>query len=276
MISRIYRVWKTEGAAGLFVRLGNRVRVLHSLRQNFGKSEVVSSYGVLMSKNWQDATFRFCITGAYGRFFSSYLEKQAEAFVFIDVGSNQGLYTLIANKNPKCTKIIAFEPVSSTFSLLEQNIIINDALEKCFPVQKGLGRQASSITIGIPKNHSGAATTAAHLDDASKEYMEETIEIVSSNYLNELEISDNDNIIVKIDVEGQEESVLEALAESLIFDKIQAIFYEVDEVWVDPKKLECFLTELGFKNFQRIGSGKHYDVLASRNSRDLSTHDLNE
>ena len=266
MIYKVYRVWKTEGFDGLFVRLGNRIRVLYDLRQNFGKSDVVSSYGVLMSKNWPDATFRFCITGAYGSFFSSYLQKQTEAFVFLDIGANQGIYTLIANKNPYCTKVIAFEPVSSTFSLLEQNVRINDAVEKCIPVKKGLGEHASSLTIRIPQNHSGAATTSAHLDDTVKEYRKETIEIESSDYLNELEIPDNDNIIVKIDVEGQEISVLKALAESLIFDRIQVLFYEVDEAWVDPKKLEGFLTGLGFKDFQRIGSGKHYDVLASRNS----------
>lgn len=275
MISKIYRVWKTEGVNGLFVRLGNRFGVVYSLLQNFGKSEVVSSYGVLMSKNWLDATFRFCITGAYGNFFFNYLEKQTELFVFLDIGANQGLYTLIANKNPNCTKVIAFEPVSSTFSLLEQNIRINDAVEKCFTVKKGLGEQANSLTIRIPKNHSGAATISAHLNDASTKCLEETIEIVSSDYLNELEISETENIIVKIDVEAQEESVLKALAESLIFEKIQALFYEINEVWVDPKKLEDFLIGRGFKYFQKIGSGKHYDVFASRTSRESSTHNFN-
>jgi FkbM family methyltransferase len=272
MISKLFRVCKSEGVRGLIKRLKYRLfynKVSLFLLQNFGKKEVISSYGVLMTKNWLDATFIKCITGTYGNVFSSYLKNQTKPFVFFDIGANQGLYTLIACQNPNCKKVIAFEPVSSTFTLLKQNIKINDAEDKCLPLKKALGEEANSLTIRIPVNHSGAATTLDHLENTNKKHIEEIIEIESSDYLNELEISDNDNIICKIDVEGQEESVLKALARSQIFDKIQVLFYEIEEAWGDPKKIEYFLIGLGFQDFKKIGSGSHYDVLASRDQQTL-------
>lgn len=161
MIVRIYDVFRDEGVAGLSIRILNRMTLLNILRQKFGKSQVKSKYNGLMKKNWLDATFRYCITGTYGNFFSDYLLKEANEFVFLDIGANQGLYTLFASKNLNCVRVISFEPVSSTFELLNKNIKINGVAEKCFLFKKALGKNAGETNITIPINHSGAATTGA-------------------------------------------------------------------------------------------------------------------
>ena len=265
MIQKIIQLFKTEGLHGLFVRLGNRVTLIHSIRQKIGKSYILSSYGVLMKKNWLDATYRLCITGAYGNFFSDFIKYQAKPFIFLDIGANQGLYTLIAEKNPNCIKAIPFEPVQSTFNLLKENISINNADQKCYPVQKGVGEDPQFLSITIPENHSGGASIASQFKNVNKEYREETIEIISSEYLDAIKMPDRQySIVCKIDVEGQEVGVIKALIGSIIFSNINSIFYEVDEDWVDPIEIENLLKAEGIKKFQQIGSGKHYDVLASR------------
>lgn len=258
---------ESEGIDGLTLRLKRRVlnfKLFQVLLQKFGKKYAVSAYSVLMTKNWLDATFRFCITGAYGHFLSNYLAKQVSSFIFFDIGANQGLYTLIASQNPNCSKVVAFEPVSSTFNLLEKNIEINQAIDKVLTVKKGLGEKDQFMEIKIPINHSGAATTSNHYVGAGNEYTIEKIEIVSHDYLNELKISRHETIICKINVEGNEKSVINAMAKSNIFNKVKSIFYEIDEKWVDPKDIEYLLKDLGFDVFEKIGAGKHYDVLASR------------
>lgn len=71
-------------------------------------------------------------------------------------------------------------------------------------------------------------------------------------------------IIVKIDVEGFEKTVIDQLMKSRNFKRITEIFYEVDERWVDPVDLREALATNGFTRIRKIGSGKHYDVLASK------------
>lgn len=261
MIMRIYR---EEGVSGVYTRILNRLTPLNIFRQKFGKSTVTSKYNVVMHKNWLDATFRYCIAGTYSNFFSNYLRSEESGFVFLDIGANQGLFTLIASQNENCVRVIAFEPVSSTFALLSKNIKINGAAEKCFAFKKALGEKAGDLKIKIPINHSGAATTRLDLSGNFTSYSEEQIEIESSEFLNSLDLYGNHPIICKIDVEGNEEGVMMALIRSQIFGQIRAIFYEVDERWVDPKMIEARLATLGFSEFQKVGYGVHYDVLASR------------
>ena len=45
---------------------------------------------------------------------------------------------------------------------------------------------------------------------------------------------------------------------------ITEIFYEIDEEWTNPKEIEILLRSIGFKTFEQIGSGSHYDILATR------------
>ena len=71
----------------------------------FGKNKVKSYYGVYFKKNWLDRTFRFYINGDYGSFFSSYLKELSFGnWCFIDIGANQGLYSIIASQNQNIRK----------------------------------------------------------------------------------------------------------------------------------------------------------------------------
>jgi hypothetical protein len=70
-------------------------------------------------------------------------------------------------------------------------------------------------------------------------------------------------IYVKIDVEGHEEAVVTELLKCSFADQIREIFYEVDVRWVNPQVLQSLLQAAGFQSV-KIGSQKHYDVLATR------------
>ena len=95
----------------------------------------LSVYGVWLLDQWNDATFRFCASGFYGFFYSDWVGRLDEC-VFIDIGSNQGLYALIAAKNPNIKKIYAFEPQPEIFSVLEKNIKRNNANQiKALPMR---------------------------------------------------------------------------------------------------------------------------------------------
>ena len=72
------------------------------------------------------------------------------------------------------------------------------------------------------------------------------------------------NIIVKIDVEGHEEVVIDELIKSSFFHNVSAIFYEVDKAWTRKSELKAILEDHAFNYFTQYGRGKHYDILACR------------
>lgn len=60
---------------------------------------VNSYYDIKLTPMWGDNTFKFCYCGGYGDFFANYLRNLDKNFVFIDIGANQGLYSIIAGNN---------------------------------------------------------------------------------------------------------------------------------------------------------------------------------
>ena len=93
---------------------------LKSINKGSSPKYVKSFYGPLMFENWRDVTFRFCIRGSYGTVFSDYLKNYTKPFCFIDIGANQGLYSLIAGNNENCLKVFAFEPVPTTAGIFNK------------------------------------------------------------------------------------------------------------------------------------------------------------
>lgn len=215
-------------------------------------------YGVYMRPRWADATFHFCALGRYGTVLSDYLDSQAEPFTFIDIGANQGLYSLIAARNPACQQVHAFEPVRTTYQYLLDNILLNQA-GNIIPHNVAITARNGKLAIGIKRGHSGAATLR---DNTSPIYSREEIQTVNAGPLAGL-LKSAAPYIIKIDVEGHEQTVLEQLSLAGILARTRTLFYEVNEKWSNPRDLQATLRQWGFNDFQICGSGVRYDVRAS-------------
>jgi len=95
LFRRVSRVYGEEGPTGIADRIMRRV---YWLRARFGGNGFAKSwYGPAFRSNINDTTFRFYITGSYGRLYWDELQRISESFVFLDIGANQGLYTLGAS-----------------------------------------------------------------------------------------------------------------------------------------------------------------------------------
>lgn len=137
---------------------------------------------------------------------------------FIDIGSNVGVYSLLASGINQC-KSIAIEPIPSTFQSLNKNISINKLEEKI-----------TSLNIGLAKNHGELFFTK---DDDTMNHVidEQTTESISVKVdtLDNIFPKNNfDNVLIKIDVEGFEYNVLKGGSESLKNDKILAFIVELN------------------------------------------------
>ena len=234
------------------------VHLLAALPLARSEPVVTSRYGVRMRANWRDRTFQYCRYAIYGRALSDYIAAQDKPFTFVDIGANQGLYSLLAARNPHCATAVAFEPVAATFALLRDNIALNGAAATIRPIHAAVSLHSGMARIATNEAHSGVASLrGAGAADG------EDIRVLGIAGVDTL-IAGTEPLIVKIDVEGHEETVVEALMASAHRDRMAAIFYEVDTRWTDAAAIEARLRASGFTRFTRYGFGRHYDILALR------------
>jgi len=241
-----------------------RAAALSPIMAALSSGPVRSAYGVAMTPNWQDTTFRYCIFGTYGRDLSDLLLGYAEDFVFVDIGANQGLYSLIAAQNPMCQRIIAFEPVPATHALLAANVALNGGAARTVLHQLAIAATVGEVEISVAADHTGTATLAGREGQSGGANAGSvTIHTINAPLVDPLLTGDLP-IFVKIDVEGLEAEVIAELAKTDAFTRVQAIFYEVDDRWASAADIERGLRTSGFNRFTKYGRGHHYDVLATR------------
>ena len=265
MMSKISKFIEKGHLIKLFLFFRSVLRNLYiPIKQLISKEKIRSKYGILFKKNWPDLTFIFYINASYGYYYWDRISSMPRKFIFVDIGANQGLYTICAAKNKFCKRVYAFEPVKKTFSFLKENTSINEVNHKCNLINKGISDKSEIMNLSLIKNHSGAANIRSNRINNNCEKREK-IDLINFQELNKLfKCLDDIPLIVKIDVEGHEEKVIKTLILSDFINNIMEIFYEVDEKWIDPINLKNLLISKGFSKFTKIGRDKHYDVLAQR------------
>ena len=256
MFEKIIKILRQEGINGFYQRL--RIRFYYLFKPKIVKS----AYGVYLNSNWGDATFNLCFNGTYGYFFSDFLKKINKRYEFIDIGANQGIYSLIASNNSNIKRIFAFEPVDQTFKLLKKNIKINgltNIITKKFAISNYNGK----AKILFDKNHSGAATIKnGYLDPSINSILIKTINFKVLNSL----IKSNYRKVVKIDVEGHELEVINQLIKTDFIKLIDFIYVEIN---FKLNSFSIILNKLKKNNFNCIYKSpkinNHCDFLFKRN-----------
>jgi len=221
---------------------------------------VVGKYGVPMVPDWSDRTFAYCHYATYGDYLSGVLAAIDTPFAFIDIGANQGLFSLVAARNPNCHKIVALEPVPSTFAKLQANLKLNDLEDRADAINAALADHAGSAEIALKPEHSGAASLR---DDTDFGGPSQTIKLFSITELDP-HLPANLPLFVKIDVEGYEPIAIRQLLRSTHASRIMALFYEMDERWADADEVRDTVRAAGFNEWRKFGIGRHYDMLAQR------------
>ena len=268
MIKKIFRIYQEESFEGIKRRLIIRYWLIKFIILKFFKKQIVNSYyGVKLNSNYSDATFRFYMTGFYGDEYWKHITDKKQSFIFLDIGANQGLYTLCAAMNKNCIACFSFEPVLRTFSLLQKNVTINDLSSKCHLINKAISNKSGYSNISIKADHSGVASmySGNNLTRDTNNIIEK-IEAISSTELDSLISNENKvELIVKIDVEGFEMNVIKELLKTQMANDISEIYFEVNERWVNYNDIEILLKSNGYKFFSKTSTNtKHYDVCASK------------
>lgn len=223
-------------------------------------------YGVRMWPNWADRTFAYCHYATYGPYLADLIAGIDQPFGFLDIGANQGLFSLIAAQNPACRKIIALEPVPDTHQRLSANLELAGLDGRADALPFGLSDQAGEQLITLNAVHSGQATLGDHLGvqlgGANSHCRQIAVNLITMAELSR-HLPPDLPLFVKIDVEGHEPIIIEELLASPCAPRILGIFYEHDNRWTDNATIERALYRAGFVRSRRYGRGRHYDVLAT-------------
>ena len=144
-----------------------------------------------------------------------------------DIGANTGQYAISLRELGYSNRIISFEPLESAFKKLQNN---SKGIENWFTYNYALGSEDCMSTINIAANSYSSSILkmlSSHMESAPESgYInKEEIEIKRlDSIFNSFSIG-NDKVMLKIDTQGYEKSVIDGAAK--ILDKISLIQLEM-------------------------------------------------
>jgi FkbM family methyltransferase len=181
--------------------------------------------------------------------------------MFFDVGANIGSYTVLASGHAgACT--IAFEPIPSTFKILQKNIKLNkiDTLVKALNV--GAGSEAGNLVF------TGLYDSENHVVSKSESVSEENSFELPVVTIDEIAYANQVPVLIKIDVEGFETEVLKGMKSILKDDDLKAVIIELNgsgnRYGYDENKIHQSFIVAGFNAYE-------YEPI-SRNLRPINEH----
>lgn len=186
-----------------------------------------------------------------------WIRSMSKNEVLFDVGANVGVYSVYAGK--RGVKVFGFEPESSNYYALNQNIMLNDLSSNVtaynFALSDAEGVDVLKLTSFVPGS--------AHSTFGDNEFFKQTDEptvFVQGAFSTTL-----DNLIyknglpipnyLKIDVDGIEAKIIKGAQRLLRETTLKGILIEINEDMEEDRWIKDHLVSLGFKvNMASIGS----------------------
>tara|TARA_Y100001935_G_C17198320_1_gene453735 strand:+ start:103 stop:852 length:750 start_codon:yes stop_codon:yes gene_type:complete len=206
-------------------------RIIPSLRKNirliFGKhifwTEIDSISYLLDIRQKQDREFYFKKKYEEDNFNFLYNNDFFnEPFIFIDIGCNIGIYTLIIGKKfNNCKKIISIEPILDAFNILKSNINKNKIDNITSAINIALSNKDGKNRMKSFSKHNQTQLSKFEINENGN------IE-VNTKVFDNLFSFKGEYIYIKCDAEGHEDKILEGMQKTLLNNNclIQLEIYE--------------------------------------------------
>ena len=245
-------------------------RLLAPFRRFLDGQPVRSRYsGVIVGLDVKDRTNQLGVMGKYGAAVPAEIGKLAEGHCFIDVGANCGVFSLLAAERVGPSGLVlAFEPCFSTFTKLVRNIGLNCSHNTLpFNLAVGTATKPDLLDRG-PKGHSGKYAIA----NGPAENCEIITSLSIDDFPGILKIIADRKIMIKIDVEGFELSVLKGLASILENSNTYKVIVEIDDrnlgkYGVNQQHIYSLLDRYGFERADDPNGRNHFDAVFSRGTQ---------
>ncbi len=250
----------------ILLQLGPLVRFLHLSRLwvipqkllTNGQEFTKSVYGPWLQTDWADHQFYLCATGKSGFKLSDILtKKRSRPYVFVDVGANVGLYSLIAASSVHCKQAYAIEPNQLVYKQLQANTAHNSA-EKVCSLNLGVAETNGKKKFFYKDWHRGLGNFLSKGDYSID------VHVRDSSLFDDISVENPEaSFFLKIDVEGFEPQVVRELAKSKMAGFVDELFIEVSPKWTDKALLvELFelIALIGLKEIWRSSGNDQYDA----------------
>ena len=153
------------------------------------------------------------------------IEKHPD-LTMIDIGANVGGYSLIACSMSPKVRCISIEPFPPTFLSLSKNIILNNFSQRILPICAAVGKTKKKSNQKF-KNflkfnfNSWVSGVAEHPNNSKNSFLSPTIDddFIDSKISSKI-------ILLKIDIDGGERSVLNSLSKILSNNLLVSILIE--------------------------------------------------
>lgn len=150
-----------------------------------------------------------CDEGIYDKevfdFIFSFLK---ESSLFIDVGTNIGLLSIPVLKNYNKTEVISFEPSKSVFPYLRKTHLLSGFNNRWSIYEKALGNSCGIINFKRNRELDSAFDGISITNNSIGGEIYDEVEITTIDKSLKFEVNHYPSIVIKIDVEGFELSVL--------------------------------------------------------------------
>jgi FkbM family methyltransferase len=204
----------------------------------------------------------YCLTGAYEDVYSV-VSRLEPGTAFLDIGANAGLFSLVASPLVGSSGIVvAFEPSPRTFQDLTANRALNNC-ENLLLVNAAVGARTGMTAFDCgPAHHSGIA----RLDPGGSE---QVLQLGGQTLTAMLEaVVQARPVVIKIDVEGAEDLVIDGLSEFIRQSRVKLMVVEIhaamERFGSTPHTLYAKLASLGFDATLGLGAATHYNEVFVR------------
>jgi len=157
------------------------------------------------------------------RFFRNTAQSLSRSDVVIDLGAHIGLASVEFSHT--AGHVYAFEPISEIFTQLKRNVA---PYQRITPIHKAASDKTGSATIFFdpavkPGRHKQGATLAEGKSNVSYETSQQVDTVNIADFIREL---DTDIKMIKMDIEGFEYRVINALLDGDVMDRIGIVNVE--------------------------------------------------
>ena len=178
--------------------------------------------------------------------------KNYKKAIFIDIGANKGIYSLLLAKKFRTLKIYSFEPVTKTFNYFVNNIYLNNLKENIKTFNFGISNASGKKKMIALKRKNYIQSGGYSFKINKKKIQEDNIiEYYKTKIGDQIIKFKKKNLFIKIDVEGYEEKVLKGLNKLISSNKI---FIQIE---IFNKNFNLINEFLKKKNFYLIHKIEH-------------------
>jgi len=206
------------------------------------------------------------MTGATGNIYTGLLEFEDMAFLlhilknndlFVDVGANVGVYSVLASVNTE-SNVISIEPIPSTFDKLKKNIFLNNATDRVQLVQAGVASQNGELIFTVDND------TVNHVINETEKNVPINTVKVPVYTLDEI-CKSKEPLLIKIDVEGFEWEVLNGASAILQQQMLKALIIELngsgERYGYSDANIHSYLVKYGFTPYRYYPFERRFEQL---------------